>query len=173
MLCKKKEKTFYTQQLQGNILSRIYNCAQHGNRSIDNATTAHFTLHIRFYNCTNCDQLHVKICLPTRMIVLTVYIDISRLFLRYLPFFWFSSVFEADCQLKAIVLLPVFGTCLQIGINLCRCANERGIHIDDGPTSKYNDFVRVKSADHQVRISVKIEIFTTRERITKRRERSG
>jgi len=28
------------------ILSRIYNCTKHGNRPIDNATTAHFTLHI-------------------------------------------------------------------------------------------------------------------------------
>ena len=46
----------------GHILSRIYNCAKHGNRPIDSAKTAHFTLQIRFYNCTNCDQLHVKIC---------------------------------------------------------------------------------------------------------------
>ena len=28
----------------GHILSRIYNCTKHGNRSIDNATTAHFAL---------------------------------------------------------------------------------------------------------------------------------
>jgi len=30
----------------GHILSRIYNCTKHGNRPIDNVTTAHFTLHI-------------------------------------------------------------------------------------------------------------------------------
>jgi len=37
---------------------------------IDKSTTAHFTTAqitffnctFRFYNCTNCDQLHVKIC---------------------------------------------------------------------------------------------------------------
>src|SRR6218665_692571 len=32
----------------GHILSRIYNCTKHGNRPIDNSTTAHFTLHISF-----------------------------------------------------------------------------------------------------------------------------
>jgi len=30
----------------GHILSNIYNCTKHGNRPIDNATTARFTLHI-------------------------------------------------------------------------------------------------------------------------------
>ena len=30
--------------------------------NIANATTAHFTLHIPIYKCTNCSQLHVKIC---------------------------------------------------------------------------------------------------------------
>ena len=29
--------------------------------SIDNAATAYVTLLISIYNCTNCDQLHVKI----------------------------------------------------------------------------------------------------------------
>ena len=46
----------------GHILSRIYNCTKHGNRPNDNATTAHLHCIFRFYNCTNCDQLHVKIC---------------------------------------------------------------------------------------------------------------
>jgi|SRR6218665_626408 len=46
----------------GPILSKIYNCTKHGNWKIDNATTAHFTLHISIFNCTSCDQLHVKIC---------------------------------------------------------------------------------------------------------------
>ena|SRR6218665_3683639 len=46
----------------GHILSRIYNCTKHGNRPIDNTKTAYVTLKVRFYNCTNCDQLHVKIC---------------------------------------------------------------------------------------------------------------
>ena len=32
--------------LTEHILSRIYNCTKHGYQSIDNATTAHFTLHI-------------------------------------------------------------------------------------------------------------------------------
>src|SRR6218665_2183561 len=31
----------------GHILSRIYNWTKHGNRPIDNAATAHFTLHHR------------------------------------------------------------------------------------------------------------------------------
>src|SRR6218665_742735 len=43
--------------LTGHILNRIYNCTQSKNRSVDNAATAHFTLHIRFYNCINCDQI--------------------------------------------------------------------------------------------------------------------
>jgi len=30
----------------GHILSRIYNCTKQGIRPIDNATIAHFTLHI-------------------------------------------------------------------------------------------------------------------------------
>ena len=36
----------YGNSYQGIILSRIYNCTKPGNRPIDNATTAHFTLHI-------------------------------------------------------------------------------------------------------------------------------
>src|SRR6218665_1571304 len=40
----------------------IYNCTKPGNRPIDIAATAYYTLHISIYNCTNCDQLHVKIC---------------------------------------------------------------------------------------------------------------
>jgi len=32
----------------GHILSRIYNCTKPGNRPIDNATTAHVTVHISF-----------------------------------------------------------------------------------------------------------------------------
>jgi len=48
--------------LAGHILSRIYNCTKPGNRPIENAATAHFTLQFRFYNCTNCAQLHTKIC---------------------------------------------------------------------------------------------------------------
>jgi len=46
----------------GHILSRIYNCTIHGNRPIDNATSAHLHCTFGFYNCTSCDQLHVKIC---------------------------------------------------------------------------------------------------------------
>jgi len=49
-------KTF----LSGHVLSRIYNCTKPGYWPIDNAATAQ--LHCTFYNCTNCDQLHVKIC---------------------------------------------------------------------------------------------------------------
>jgi len=30
----------------GHILSRTYNCTTHGNQKINNATIAHFTLHI-------------------------------------------------------------------------------------------------------------------------------
>jgi len=44
------------------IISRIYNCTKHGNRPNDNATSAHLHCTFWFYNCTNCDQLHVKIC---------------------------------------------------------------------------------------------------------------
>src|SRR6218665_364879 len=47
---------------QGIILSWIYDCIKPGNRPIDTAATAHFTLHISMYNCTNCDPMHVKIC---------------------------------------------------------------------------------------------------------------
>jgi len=39
--------TFFSHQLQ----SYNYNCTVHP-----------FQLQIRFYNCRNCDQLHVKIC---------------------------------------------------------------------------------------------------------------
>src|SRR6218665_1501302 len=46
----------------GHILSGIYNCTKHGNRQIGNAKTAHLHCTLRFYNCTNCDQLHIKIC---------------------------------------------------------------------------------------------------------------
>jgi len=48
--------------IAGHILSRIYNCTIHGNRPIDNATAAHLHCIFRLYNCTNCDQLHAKIC---------------------------------------------------------------------------------------------------------------
>ena len=46
----------------GHLLSRIYNCTKHGNRPIENVTTAHLHCTFRFYNCINCDQLHVIIC---------------------------------------------------------------------------------------------------------------
>jgi len=45
----------------GHIFSRIYNCTKHGNRPINNVETALLHCTFRFYNCTNCDQLHVKI----------------------------------------------------------------------------------------------------------------
>jgi len=37
----------------GHILSRSY-CTKHGNRTIDNAATAHFTLHISILQLHNC-----------------------------------------------------------------------------------------------------------------------
>ena len=40
----------------GRILSRIYDCTMHGDQPMDNATIAHFTLHVFIL------QLHVKIC---------------------------------------------------------------------------------------------------------------
>jgi len=48
--------------LPGHILSRIYNCTKHGNRPTDNAESALLHCTFQFYNCTNCDQLHIKIC---------------------------------------------------------------------------------------------------------------
>ena len=47
----------------GHILSRIYNCTKPGNRPIDNAKIVQVHCTFQFYNCTNCDQLHTKICL--------------------------------------------------------------------------------------------------------------
>ena len=66
--CLKHYSLFYwairpTYSYTGHILSRIYNCTIHGNRPIDNTTSAHLHFTFEFYNCTNCDQLHLKICL--------------------------------------------------------------------------------------------------------------
>jgi len=53
---------FHILSVLGHILSRIYNCTKHGNRPTDNAKPALLHCTFRFYNCTNCDQLHVNIC---------------------------------------------------------------------------------------------------------------
>jgi len=43
-------------------LSRICNCTKSGNQPVDNVVLHILRYTFWLYNCTNCDQLHVKIC---------------------------------------------------------------------------------------------------------------
>jgi len=53
---------FTCEPISGHILSRIYSCTNViiGQLTMQQLHILHWTF--RLYNCTNCDQLHVKIC---------------------------------------------------------------------------------------------------------------
>ena len=101
---------------------------------IDNWTTAHFTTAqitffnctFQFYNCTNCDQLHVKIC--------PVDLGILRALSNNVCMFLVSAFLLCDClsvsQSILFMLFMLYYVRLSVCLSVCiQCSVGRGWRI--------------------------------------------